>query len=209
MKRNHIILALLSILLISCQSEIKVACVGDSITNGSGKTQSSYYPSQLGIILGENYQVLNCGESGATMQRDGNKPYWSQKDFQNVMVYNPDIVVIMLGTNDSKTNIWNAQSYERDYQLMIDTLNSMVSPPEIYLCLPPPAYSSNFNISDSTIRASVIPIIKGIASKNKLPVIDIYKGLSNKSELFHDGIHPNNKGKRIMAEIIAGKIIND
>lgn len=153
--------------------------------------------------------MLNCGESGATMQRDGNKPYWSQKDFQNVMAYNPDMVIIMLGTNDSKTNIWNAQSYKRDYQLMIDTLNSLASQPEIYLCLPPPAYSSNWNISDSTIRESVVPIIEEIASRNNLPVIDIHKGLSNKSELFHDGIHPNDKGKRIMAEMIAGEIINE
>ena len=151
MKSYLSLLAFLSIIFISCQSEIKVACVGDSITNGGGKNQSSFYPSQLDVLLGDGYQVLNCGESGATMQSDGNKPYWNQKDLHNVFVYTPDVVVIMLGTNDSKTNNWNASSYERDYQLMIDTLNTLASKPQIYLCSPPPAYSSAWSISDSTI----------------------------------------------------------
>ena len=206
MKSNLILLVFLSIIFISCESEIKVACVGDSITNGGGKNQSSFYPSQLDILLGEGYQVLNCGESGATMQSDGNKPYWNQKDLHNVFVYAPDIVVIMLGTNDSKTNNWNASSYERDYQLMIDTLNTLASKPQIYLCSPPPAYSSAWSISDSTIRYDVIPIVEGIAKRNNLQIIDVYNGMTQMSDLFPDGIHPNEKGINIMAEIVAKSI---
>lgn len=206
MKSYLSLLAFLSIIFISCQSEIKVACVGDSITNGGGKNQSSFYPSQLDVLLGDGYQVLNCGESGATMQSDGNKPYWNQKDLHNVFVYTPDVVVIMLGTNDSKTNNWNASSYERDYQLMIDTLNTLDSKPQIYLCSPPPAYSSAWSISDSTIRHEVIPIVEGIAKKNNLQIIDVYNGMTNMSDLFPDGIHPNAKGIKIMAEIVAKNI---
>ncbi|MDE5418006.1 GDSL-type esterase/lipase family protein [Labilibaculum sp. DW002] len=206
MKSNLILLVLLSIIFISCESEIKVACVGDSITNGGGKNQSSFYPSQLDNLLGEGYQVLNCGESGATMQSDGNKPYWNQKDLHNVFVYAPDIVVIMLGTNDSKTNNWNASSYERNYQLMIDTLNTLASKPQIYLCSPPPAYSSAWSISDSTIRYDVIPIVEGIAKRNNLQIIDVYNGMNQMSDLFPDGIHPNEKGINIMAEIVAKSI---
>ncbi|MBI9056544.1 MAG: hypothetical protein JEZ01_02105 [Labilibaculum sp.] len=206
MKSYLSLLAFFSIIFISCESEIKVACVGDSITNGGGKNQSSFYPSQLDILLGEGYQVLNCGESGATMQSDGNKPYWNQKDLHNVFVYAPDIVVIMLGTNDSKTNNWNASSYERDYQLMIDTLNTLASKPQIYLCSPPPAYSSAWSISDSTIRYDVIPIVEGIAKRNNLQIIDVYNGMTQMSDLFPDGIHPNEKGINIMAEIVAKSI---
>ena len=203
MKFYLIILVSLSIFLISCQNEIKVACIGDSITNGGGKSQSSFYPAQLDILLGDNFRVLNCGESGVTMQSDGDKPYWYQKDLHNVFVYMPDIVVIMLGTNDSKTNNWNAASFERDYQLMIDTLKTLDSKPQIYLCSPPPAYSSAWSISDSTIRSGVIPIVEGIAKRNNLPIIDVYNGMTKMSDLFPDGIHPNEKGIKIMAETVA------
>ncbi len=70
MKFYIIILVSLSTILISCQREIKVACIGDSITNGNGMNQASFYPVQLNNILGKNFHVLNCGESGATMQTD-------------------------------------------------------------------------------------------------------------------------------------------
>lgn len=201
--KSFLIVLSLSIVLVSCQNEIKVACIGDSITNGGGKNASSFYPAQLDLLLGEDFRVLNCGESGATMQSDGNKPYWYQKDLYNVFAYKPDIIVIMLGTNDSKTHIWNADSYERDYQLMIDTLKTLDSKPQIYLCSPPPAYSSIWSISDSTIQSGVIPIVKGIAKRNNLPIIDVYDGMNSMSHLFPDGIHPNKKGKKIMAEIVA------
>lgn len=203
MKRFSIILLFAVMGLVSCKTEIKVACVGDSITNGQGSSARSFYPVQLEKILGDGFQVLNAGESGGTMQTDGNKPYWNQKDLYNVLVYQPDVVVIMLGTNDSKTDNWNAVSYERDYQIMIDTLLNMKSKPQIYLCSPPPAYSAAWSISDSTIQAGVIPIVNRIAEKNKLPVIDVYNSMTNMSDLFPDGIHPDEKGIKIMAEIIA------
>ncbi|MCT4648176.1 MAG: GDSL-type esterase/lipase family protein [Carboxylicivirga sp.] len=199
-------LLLFSVLLFSCQKETKVACIGDSITNGGGKSQASFYPVQLNHLLGADFKVLNCGESGATMQRDGNYPYWYQKDLHNALMFEPDIAVILLGTNDSKTNNWKATSYERDYQAMIDTLNSLDPQPKIYLCTPPPAYNSAWTISDSTIRSGVIPIVNNIAQRNGLTVIDLYKGMSNKAELFPDGIHPNEEGIKLMAEIIAEAI---
>lgn len=203
MKFHLLVLVFISTILISCQSDIKVACIGDSITNGGGKDQSSFYPTQLDSILGEGYQVLNFGESGATMQTDGNKPFWHQKDFHNVFAYTPDIAVIMLGTNDTKTKNWNADSYERDYQLMIDTLNTMDSKPQIYLCFPPPAFRNSYTINDSTIRAGVIPIVERIAKRNSIQIIDVYNGMIERSDLFPDGIHPNEKGIKNMAEIIA------
>ena len=208
MKFTLITLFAFSLFLFSSQNTVKVACIGDSITNGGGKGEAAFYPTQLENILGEEFKVLNCGESGATMQTDGNKPYWNQKDYHNTFAYNPDIVVIMLGTNDSKTNNWNAKSYERDYQLMIDTLKTMESNPKIYLCSPPPAYSDAWSISDSTIRAGVIPIVEKLANKNNLKVIDIYNAMTNMSDLFPDGIHPNNKGLKVMAETVAKGVQN-
>lgn len=207
MKNYPLVLLVFSVLFVACERNIKVACIGDSITNGGGNSEAAFFPVQLDQILGQDYEVLNCGESGATMQTDGDKPYWYQKDLYNVFVYQPDIVVIMLGTNDSKTQNWNANSFERDYQLMIDTLLSMKSNPEIFLCTPPPAYSSAWNISDSTIQTELIPIVTKIAKKNGLEIIDVYNSMTNMSDLFPDGIHPNDEGKKIMANSISKSIL--
>jgi alpha-L-fucosidase 2 len=208
MKKSIISLVFLTFIFTycSCSKRVKVACIGDSITNGGGKGKSSFYPVQLDSLLGKEFEVLNFGESGATMQKDGNKPYWHQKDFHNVFAYKPEVIVIMLGTNDSKTYVWNETSYERDYQLMIDALNTINPKPQIYLCFPPPAFSSNFKISDSTIRLGVIPAIRKIANKNNLQIIDMYEQMTEMSSLFPDGIHPDKKGRLIMAKIIAESI---
>ncbi len=109
----------------------------------------------------------------------------------------------MLSTNDSKSNNWNAFSYTRDYQLMIDTLKTLDSKPQIYLCTPPPAYSRAWSISDSTIRTEVIPIVEEIAKKNNIPIIDVYNRMTKMSDVFPDGIHPNEEGIKILAETVA------
>ena len=74
---------------------IHVACVGDSITNGTE------YPSDLWMKLGANYTVGNFGVGGATVSLDSDKPYMNQTDFQSAKQFLPNIVVIMLGTNDA------------------------------------------------------------------------------------------------------------
>ena len=54
---------------LSAQQRIKVACVGNSITYGTGlsdrATQS--YPVKLQKLLGERYEVENFGKPGATL----------------------------------------------------------------------------------------------------------------------------------------------
>jgi len=196
-------------LFVSCtQPPIKVACIGDSITAGAGLENQSKtaYPTQLDSILGKDYSVLNCGRSAATLQKTGNLPYWNCKEFHNVFTYQPDIIIIKLGTNDSKPKNWNEENFEKDYQALIDTLLTIQNKPEIFVCLPVPAYRTVWGINDSTLTAGVIPVIKRIAKTNHLQIIDLYQAMGNQPENFPDGIHPNEKGAKKMAIIIAGEM---
>jgi len=204
--RKQIVMVAIAVSFVSCQDQVRVACMGDSITDGGGLSKSAFYPVHLNQMLGDGFEVLNFGESGATMQTDADKPYWYGKDLLNVFAYQPEIVVIMLGTNDSKTHNWKAESYERDYQVMIDSLHTITPKPEIYLCFPPPAYSSAWAISDSTIRAGIIPIVKRIATKNNLQTINVYEGMEGMSARFPDGIHPDDEGRKVLAGIVASAI---
>jgi alpha-L-fucosidase 2 len=201
------------ILMASCSGKksVKVACIGDSITEGAGiywQSKSSY-PVQLDSILGPGYSVLNCGRSGANMLKKSDLPYWICNEFYNVFAFEPDVIVIKLGTNDSKPWNWNEDSYARDFQSLIDTLKTISTQPVIYVCLPAPAYNQAWGIRDSVIRAGVIPSIEKVAAINKISVIDLYKPLSNHTEYFPDGIHPNEAGAKVMAEVISGILKNE
>ena len=81
---------------------IKVACLGNSITYGSGIEDNikDAWPPQLGRMLGEGYEVRNFGYSGRTLLQKGNHPYMQTQLFYDAIGWNPDIVIIMLGMGD-------------------------------------------------------------------------------------------------------------
>jgi len=137
----------------------------------------------------------------------GDKPIWIFKEFYDVFAFNPDVILIKLGTNDSKTGNWNEQKFKEDYQSIIDTFSTLKKKPKIIICLPVPAFKNTWTINDSIIKNGIIPNLKLIAEQNNLETIDLYTALSNYKECFPDGIHPNEKGTRVIAKAIAKSIV--
>src|SRR2546430_180692 len=137
------------------QAATKVACVGDSITLGYLTTGGNNYPALLGRLLGAGYDVRNFGSNGKTMMKDAvmMMSYWDTTSFSDSKSFGPDVVVIMLGTNDSKTDNWQGGNnrYEIDYRAMIAEYATLPSRPRIYAALPPPALSTSFTVSPTVI----------------------------------------------------------
>ncbi len=189
--------------------EIKVACVGDSITFGAGikNRNINSYPAQLGKMLGEKYTVKNFGISGSTVLKKGNKPYWKQTAYKKALNSSPNIVIIKLGTNDIKTMNWKySKEFISNYVEMIKSFQNLSSKPTVYICYPVPAYQIKWTINNTTIVNEVIPQIDIISKKTGTKIIDLYKELSNKEILFPDKIHPNKEGAKIMAKTIVKTI---
>lgn len=188
---------------------IRVACVGDSITFGAGiKDRKKHnYPTQLQAILGDAYTTHNFGVSGATLLKKGNKPYWKLKQYKAAQDLQPNIVIIKLGTNDTKPGNWqHKDDYKPDYIEMIETFRSLDSKPTVYLCYPAPVLGERWGISDKTVREDVIPLIDEIAKATKTPIIDLYAPLKDKPELIPDQVHPNAEGAAIIAQTVAEAI---
>lgn len=209
----------------------RVACIGNSITDGMGIDMAERlgYPAQLQLLLGNDYDVKNYGVSARTMLRKGDYPYWNELAWRDAQAFikaggKDDIVIIKLGTNDSKPHNWKyAAEYEQDLQAMIDSLCPMVpvlnkrgkptkkmtraNSPKIYLCTPIKSVSDQWGISDKVIVEEIIPIIRRVAEKNGLNVIDLHSQFdANRENMQRDGIHPTDKGARRMAEIIAAEL---
>lgn len=209
MKKEYWLLAFCLLLLAtSCTQNIRIACVGDSITEGYGlKHQSkTSYPVLLDSILGPKFDVLNSGRSATTLQKKGDISYWTCKEFSNTFAYKPNIIIIKLGTNDTKPQNWNAVNYEKDFQALIDTFKTIATHPKIYLCKPVPAFKTVWGINNSTIKNEVVPIIEKLAKANNLPTIDLYTQMQNQGKNFPDSIHPNEEAVKVMTAIIAKEI---
>jgi alpha-L-fucosidase 2 len=152
--------------------------------------------------------VINCGRSGATLLKDGDLPFWSCKEFYDVFAFNPEIIVIMLGTNDTKPQNWDHGSFVRDYQALIDTFSVNLRKPDIYLCLPVPVFETTWGINDSVLTRGIFPVIQQLVLENKLKIIDLYHPLLDQRRNFPDNVHPNEKAAEKMAEIVAGVLKN-
>ena len=115
---------------------VRVACIGNSITFGAGIRNRSRdsYPSVLARMLGDNYWVKNFGVSARTMLNKGDHPYMNEPAYKNALAFNPNIVVIKLGTNDSKSFNWKYKAdFMKDAQNMITAFKGLPSQPKIYL----------------------------------------------------------------------------
>lgn len=185
-------------------SDIKIACIGNSITHGAGVSSmyTKSWPILLRDLLGVGYYTENLGVSGSTMLKISDNTWWDEPQYKFAFELNPDIIVIKLGTNDSKPINWNKANYKADYLSLIDQFRAMRNAPQIYITLPAKAYSAGWGISNSTILNELIPTLLEIAKEKMLPVIDMYNATSNMSTNFPDGIHPNDAGALVIAKKI-------
>ena len=184
---------------------IRVACIGNSITYGARikNRDRDSYPAVLSRMLGEAYWVKNFGVSARTLLNKGDNPYMNEKAYQDALAFNPNIVVIKLGTNDSKSFNWKYKAdFTKDLQTMVDAFKALPSQPKIYLCYPSKAYQTGDNINDDIISKEIIPMIKKVAKKNNLSVIDLHTAMDGMPELFPDKIHPNEAGAKVMAKAV-------
>ena len=211
-KRALIILSVLLIAFNACQKEpVRVACVGDSITYGHGIKDRLHdaYPGVLSSMLGEKYDVRNFGVSGTTTMMGTDMPYMNEQAYKDALAFNPQIVTIKLGTNDSKPYNWKEQEhFKQDLKNLIESFRALPSKPKIWLCLPVPAMGHAWSINDSVIYNGVIPYIKEVAQEENLPLIDLNTPFQGKRQYFPDTIHPNEEGEKMIADIIFDNVFN-
>jgi len=182
----------------------RVACIGDSITYGAGiRDRKMTYPAQLDRMMGPACTVKNFGVSARTLLKKGDHPYWKEKAFARALAFEPDAVVIKLGTNDTKPKNWkHKKEVAGDLAEMIDRFAKLPGKPRVFICLPVPAFPERWGIRDSIIREELIPILRTVAKAKKVATIDLYTPFRGKKQFFPDRIHPNAKGAGLMAKEI-------
>lgn len=210
--RHVFVLAVLLSVAVCLHAEdekIRISCVGDSITAGAGveNPQVNGYPVVLGKLLGDKYESKNFGVSGTTLLKKGDNPYWNQGAFKAATEFKPNIVVIKLGTNDTKPqNIKFKEEFATDLAAMVDHFQGLPSKPKVFLCLPVPAYATQWGINEAGIKEMVFPAVQQVAKDKGCPVIDLHTALSDKPEMFPDKIHPNAAGAAVLAKTVADAI---
>ncbi|NBC65069.1 MAG: hypothetical protein GVY07_05315 [Bacteroidetes bacterium] len=197
---------------------LKIACIGDSITFGARVSDPSEdsYPAELQKLYGgEQVIVRNFGIGGATMLKFGTPNVWQV--LEDVQEYQPDIVTIMVGTNDTvgppRHNWENIDDFESDYKSYISQLKKIPTSPEIFLMSPTdmnletPGLPSERIVNLESRRPRLWDLkyrIERIAEYEGVHFMDMTTAFENKPGLFteEDGVHPNAEGYEALAREI-------
>ena len=214
--RNIFLLTLfLSMILnleMKAQSPIKIACIGDSVTAGYllAHPETESYPSQLQVLMGNQYEVKNFGHSGATLLKKGSTPYFKTEKCAEAIAYRPDIAIIHLGLNDTDPRNWPnyKEDFDADYAWLIDTLKTQNPKVKIFICRMTPIFNEHPRFKSGTRDWfwQIQEHIQGIAKANNVGLIDLHEKLYHRPDLFPDALHPTKEGATILAKTVYSNI---
>lgn len=156
-------------------------------------------------MLGPGWIVENLGEGGATIHHTSDKPYWELMA-NRVVDRRPDVVLVLLGTNDSKPRHWyHRDEVARDFDALLEALERQPSHPLIWVCLPPPVFPGQWGIDESRLR-DIRSLLRAKARSHRLPVIDLHEPLLARAEYFPDQVHPDERASALIAATIRERI---
>ncbi|GAA6258023.1 hypothetical protein F070042J6_38750 [Bacteroides sp. f07] len=201
--------------MLSAQKQIKVACVGNSITYGIGLSDRlvQSYPAQLQKILGDRYEVRNFGSSGATLLNQGHRPYTRQEEYRKVLDFAGDIVVIHLGINDTDPRNWPnyRDFFVKDYLNLIDTFRKANPSTRIIMARMTPIADRHAHFLSGTHdwHGEIQTAIETVASCVGVLLIDFHEPLYPYPYLLLDAVHPTAEGAAIIAKTVYSAITGD
>ena len=212
----------------TASAQTRVACVGNSITEGYGIWDQKKYPEHLQEMLGNDYNVQNFGVSSMTFANKGpddRMSYWNTDKFKAALEFNPEIVVIELGTNDSKFfsnncigtdgqpqynynyGQYDKENLYKDYEALIDTFAHLPTSPRIIATLQPYSNNCGWGIMDTAIVNQINPIIQEVATRKGVEIIDLHAEFNTPAWFLPDSVHPNATGAKELARIIKEGIL--
>lgn len=189
------------------EDSLRIAAVGDSIT--AEYTENAGYPEILDDMLGKDYIVRNFGKSNYAAQVSSDFPYMRTNEYKESLAFNPNLVLLMLGTNDSKNRNWEGpEQFKEEYTALLESYLELESVSRVILASPPTVFvESAFRgaINQNNINP-IRDIVAEVAGEYDLEFIDMMKQTANHPEWFFDGIHPTPAGAEQLAQIFYNQI---
>ncbi len=191
-----------------------VACVGDSLTFGMGAQDpvAESYPAVLASLDGKyKFETEKYGHSGATVDYVGWLPFAGTEEYADSLKTQADIVLLMLGTNDTVFS-QNRDIFPENFEKMVSTYVGLPCKPKVIVMLPPHFFNDGPMLQASIANLeTVIEQEKQVAAKLGLDTIDVYSLTEGRSDLSPDGVHFTAEGYKVLARFVydeLGKILD-
>lgn len=158
---------------------LTIVAFGDSLVEGYGANKGNDFVSILGNKLGIN--IINKGRSGDTTESALNR-------INEVLDYNPGIVIILLGGNDYLRKVPKETTFEN-----LGKIVGLLKENDSRVIL--------LGVRGGLLKDNYEESFKNFAKSNDLVYVEnVLDGLLNNQEVMSDQIHPNDKGYKIIAD---------
>ena len=208
---------------------VKIVALGSSTTATRGSIKHVYC-DRLDTMLrdrGLPVEIVNSGIGSSTTERS------RARFHKDVLDHDPKLVLIMLGGNDAAIDVWKKppattprvakERYAENLCSFVKTLKArnvkvilMAAPPfrwtaKLKKLYGKPPYDVNDPWGFSHMLVEFRDVVVALAREEDVPVVDVFKAFRDYDEvdgqsvddLFLDGMHPNDKGHAIIAELLA------
>ncbi len=184
---------------------VRIACVGDSLTWGGFVEPRDVlsYPARLQELLGDRAVVANFGHGGRALLSRADHPFARERAMEDALAFAPDLVLLMLGTNDTKPPNWrHAVDFRDDALALVERFRSLPSRPRVCVLLPPPIFRPAYELDGRTLRYRVLPAWCAAAADAVCPVVDLHTPFLDRPERFPDAVHPDAAGYLAIAMLV-------
>ena len=207
-------------IIMDAKDQKTIIAFGDSTTAKRGHLEiySNILTKELekaGILA----KVINAGVPGNTTMA-------ARKRFEkDVLRKNPDLVIIQFGINDAAVDVWKNATKSRvsldDYmnnlryfiktlrknktKIILMTPNALAWTPKLKKLYGKPPYTPRSAKGFNVTMRPYVKAVRKIAKEEKVVLVDIFAYFDSQKEeglnkLLLDGMHPNKKGHRIVAD---------
>ncbi|MCC6731020.1 MAG: hypothetical protein IT208_16975 [Chthonomonadales bacterium] len=182
----------------AARAGLRVVTVGDSITNG--------YTPYLAAELGADWTVIGKGASGHSARQ------YFEQDLDDALAADPDIVCIMLGTNDAvraRTSLFNLVRFRNGMSGILDRLASFRNgrdrrPLVLLATVMPIVAPSPWVDAEPFIEEEINPWIRAASAERGVGLVDIGAQIQRQPDwlsLYREGVHLTPAGYRWMVRV--------
>lgn len=193
------------------QKPIRIACVGDSITEGTANPDHAlhHWPRLLQGMLDEvaagEYEVKNYGLSGTMLLRDAPVSYWKTGHLAASLRWKPDVVIVNLGTNDAlrREVDLDAAQVQADLEALLEGYRQANPNVRLWLSDLTPIFPIHRGYAYSRpARELIAGVIRRVGEQQGLSVLGFHGALADQPRWLPDGLHPNTLANERLAQTV-------
>jgi lysophospholipase L1-like esterase len=212
---------------------LKIIALGDSTTKERAPQVKQVYAQTLAQELprrGVDAEVINAGVPGNNTEDAGKRLE------HDVLAQKPDLVIVQFGINDAAADVWRTppqtqprisrEVYEQNLRAMVKKIRAggakliLMTPNPTrwsditrkYYAKPP--YKPDDPDGLNVFLRDYAEAARRVARDEKVPLVDVYAAFEEHGkkpgatvdELLLDGMHPNDAGQKLVADLLIEKI---